>query len=511
MFLNYLKTARRTLIRHKLYSLLNLVGLAVGVACCILILLYVVDELSYDRFHARSEHIYRVVCEFSDDRPLAKTQYHLAPTLRQQVPGVAQAVRLNYIHSPVVQVGETVSKERNGLYADANIFEVFSFELLNGNPATALAGPNSIILTESMAQKYFGDSDPLGKMVTIDHHFDLSVTGVVKDVPAQSHLKFDFILPMTILYENWGEGIDDWETREVYTYLLLPDAHSRQELQAAFAGVIETHLGKGESQKQGYCLQPLEDIYLHSSDITWNLESYSDITYVAIFASLAVLILLIACINFMNLATARSARRAKEIGVRKVVGAMRKQLIRQFLMESTLVAAIAACLAILLVHLALPMLNYLTQKQLDLHLLTEPLYVSGLILLTLLVGFISGSYPALVLSAFQPLQVLKGTIARQVGGELLRKGLVIFQFVVTVVMIVSSITVFKQLHFVRNTNLGFDKSHIVVVSLPEVAVYEPFKRAIAAYSGVKAVSAASHVPPAARDLGLPELSAEGAR
>ena len=507
MLVSYFKITLRNLRNNKGYAFINIAGLAVGIACCFLILLYVQDELRYDRFHEHVDEIHRVFSERPGQPRRARTEFLLAPTLQAEYPFVQQAVRFSRPYTHFVTNGDRIYTEDRVYYADSTVFDLFSFPLLVGDPETVLQGPDALVITESTARKYFGQENPIGKTLLFDQNRAMVVTGIAADVPSNSHIRFDFLAPLSVFAANWGSGLEAWTTEEIYTYLRLPDAQARATLEADFPAFIGRHEGQAESGHQQYVLQPLADIHLHSAGVGVEIEPQGDVRYVYTFSTIALLILLIACINFVNLSTAQASRRAKEVGMRKVVGAHRTQLVRQFLSESVVISMVAAAVGVLLIVLALPVMNGLTGKNFVFHdVRAHGLYLLGLMLV---MGGLAGSYPAFVLSQFKPIAVLKGGLYRGTKGALLRNSLVVFQFAVIVLLLFGAVVVYQQLHFMQTKDLGFEQEEILVVRVPgsQIGSYPTFRAAIAGHPGITSVSASSHVPPAT--WGYPGLRPQG--
>jgi len=477
MFKNYLKLAARHLLKHKAYSLLNVSGLAIGMACCILILLYVQQELSYDRQHTQADRIYRVAADLKfggNHFQLAVAPAPLAATLVRDFPEVVTAARFrNYGSALVKRTGEQNFKEVRVIFADNAIFEVFTLPMLAGDPKTALIAPYTLVINQSTAKKYFGAADPMGQALIFDNTNSYKITGVIADIPENSHFHFDFIASLA----STPESMDDmWGSNNFATYLVLQPGADPAALQAKFPALIEKYLGPqvqqllgmsmAELKKAGnsadYYLQPLRDIHLHS-DLTFELEPNGNIKYVYIFSAIAFFILLIACINFMNLATARSANRAKEVGIRKVVGSERRQLVGQFLAESVFLSVVAMILALGLVELMLPVFNHLAEKKLQTAYLGNGTMLAAFIGITILVGVVAGCYPAFVLSAFKPASVLKGAQSGGARSRHLRSALVVFQFAASVILIVGTLIIKEQLHYIQNKKLGFNKEQVIVL------------------------------------------------
>ena len=454
-------------MRHKAYSLINISGLAIGMACSILILLWVQHELSYDRFHTNADQIYRIIGEAGDFKA-AVNPAGMPAGLKAQMPEIKNTVRLSSVSTNLFEVGDRKFEEKRVFYADSTFLEVFSFPLVKGDAKTALERPDGVLITEDMAKKYFGKDDAIGKTLRKDNRSNITVTGVLANIPSNSHLQFDFIIPMSsIAKSNYDLKNNVWDNFNYYTYVQLdksfiPSSAALARLNKQVNEIYKTHVPESELKIQ-FKLQPLTAIHLHSN-LQVDLTGHGNIQYVNIFFIVALFILVVACINFMNLATARSARRAKEVGLRKVVGALRGQLVRQFLGESLLISFLALLLAIGFVLLFLPVFNNLSEKTLTIH------FLDGKVLLTLfgialLAGLCSGSYPALFLSGFQPAKVLKGNMTTMGGNLFFRNGLVVTQFIVSIVLLVGTVVIYKQLNFIRDKNLGFEKENMLYMPM----------------------------------------------
>jgi len=477
MFKNYLKIAARNLLKHKAYSLINVLGLAIGMACCILILLYVQHELSYDRHHRNAERIYRVAADIKfggNHFQLAVAPAPLAEALVRDFPEVVNAARFrDYGSSLVKKQGEQNFKEERVIFADNAILDIFTLPLLSGDSRTALTAPNTVIINQTTAKKYFSDTNPVGQTLIFDNNDIYKVTGVFDDMPDNSHFHFDFISALAGSEESKNTL---WVSNNFSTYLLLKEGADAAALEKKFPAMIEKYMGPTvqqilgvslkEFREQGnyanYYLQPLRDIHLHS-DLGVEFEPNGSIKYVYIFSAIAFFILLIACINFMNLSTARSANRAKEVGIRKVVGSYRRQLIGQFLAESIFLSVIALLVAVVFVELILPTFNNLAEKNLQTFYLGNWPLLATLFGITLFVGVIAGSYPAFILSGFKPVSVLKGKVATGVKSSRFRSVLVVFQFAASVILIVGTLIIKNQLHYIQNKNLGFNKEQVIVL------------------------------------------------
>lgn len=476
MIKNFFKIALRNLLKYKAYSFINIAGLAIGIACCLLILLFVNDELSYDKFHKNSENIYRVTLDSrigNNDFKGAVSPAPMSEALVKDFPQVKASARMRNFGFPVFRYEDKVYSEEKVFWCDSTIFDVLTFEFVKGDPKTALNKPNSLVLTEKMAKKYFGDEDPMGKSINSDNRVDNIVTGVVKEYPENSHFHFDFL--GTLAGSQRGDD-QIWLSNNYYTYFVLRDGVDpkkfEDQINKKFLEYIGpqilqiTGLSVEEHFKQGlryhYKLQHITDIHLNSH-LENEIEPNSNISYVYIFSLIALGILFIAVINFMNLSTARSSGRAKEVGIRKTLGSTFKQLIKQFLSESIIMSFIAVVLSIGIVYALLPFFNEIAQKHLALNLFSNPILIPGLILLSIVIGVLAGSYPAFFLASFKPVAVLSGKIKRGTKGSFLRSGLVIFQFSVSIILIVGTIIIYNQLQYIQNKNLGFNKDQVLIV------------------------------------------------
>jgi len=463
---NYMKTAMRVIRRQKVYSLINISGLAIGLTVCMLIVLWVADEWSFDRFHANARQIYRVYRDESAtlaNSTSALTPPPMAAALKADFPEIIRATRFGSWQKQLVTYRDKSFNETKYMHADPDFFAMFSFLLVKGDPATVFSNPYSVVLTETTAFKYFDQEDPMGKTLTVNNTFDVMVTGVIKKDSLNSSLEFDLLSPFEILLkESIGEdNRDNWGFNSFSTYVMLPKTASGDNFNQKLKG----YLNKFEQQDPDeLALQPMTDIHLFSN-LGHDIRNRGDIKYVWIFSALAVFVLLIAGVNFMNLTTARSANRAKEVGLRKVVGSERSQLIRQFFGESVLMALFALIAALLLLELLLPFFNTLSGKHLISSWRNNPILLLGFFGMAIATGILSGSYPALFLSSFQPIQILKGTMRSAGANPLFRKTLVIFQFSLSVFLIIGTIGISRQLSYMRNIDLGFNREHIIHLSI----------------------------------------------
>jgi putative ABC transport system permease protein len=455
MLRNYIKIAIRNLLRHKAFSFINVTGLSIGMACSILILLWVQDEFSYDKFHEDSERMFRITASLSDlDIRAAVTSAPMSPAIKSEVPQIEGSIRTTGNSTELFQVGEQMFEERRVLFADSNFLQFFTFPLISGDPATALQKPESILITEATAKKYFGEENALGKTIRRNHQSDFTVTGILANVPENSHLKFDFVIPIAVI----GRDNFEWDNFNYYTYVKVHESSLAPiELKNLEQRILNIYKAHESRLKVGFELQPITRIHLYSKFIA-DVPGHGNVQYVHIFIVVAVFILIVACINFMNLATARSARRAKEVGLRKVAGALRFQLIRQFLAESSFIAILALVLS--LVIAVLPAFNDLSGKNLNLSVNNTKIVV-GLLSITVVTGLLAGSYPALFLSGFAPVKVLKGNLRSGAASSLFRNVMVVTQFAVSIILLVGTAVIYNQLKFIQSKNLGFDKENLI--------------------------------------------------
>ncbi len=480
MFNNYIKIAIRNLVKHKFYSLINISGLAIGLASFIIIMLYIIDELSYDRYHKNAENIYRLVNVYDFNgvgENSASSPFPVAFTMKDEYPGmIKNVVRIFNFQAPriLIEIGDKRYNERRFFFADSTFFHIFDHEFIHGDPKTVLNESYSVVLTESAAKKYFGDDDPMNKTIKFEKQFDFKITGVIKDVPAQSHFNFDFIASMSSVRKIYGGKLPQtWVWNPCWTYLLLEDG-AAPVLEKKFPDFINKYFNDAEKENISLYLQPLTDIHLKSR-LDYELEPNNNISYIYILSAIAAFLLIIASINFMNLATATSAARAKEIGVKKVVGGYRSQLIFQFISESIIISFISLIIALILVELLLPVFNTFTNKDIVLSILLQPKYLLALIVLVLFTGVFSGIYPAFYISAFKPISVLTGRLRKENKSTLPRKILVIVQFVISITLVIGTLTVFNQLKFLRNADLGFNKEQVIIIPVNHTPIAKSYK------------------------------------
>lgn len=503
MIYNYLKIALRSIRRKPVYAFINITGLAVGIACSMLVLLYVYDEYSYDRHHEKADRIYRLNVDVrtpSETTRQAVSSVPMGPNLAGDFQAVESMVRFTGT-SGRFQYKENVFSEGDILYADSTVFDIFSFELLRGNPGEALANPNGIVLTEQLARKFFGEEDPMGKTLKVlDKETEVTVTGILKEQPRTSRFDFNMLMAMQIWHNtnNWSD--DEWFVSMYQTYLLLSEGSDPATLETQFPTFLDRHIGSEmrESEKTyELSLQPLSEIYMHS-DRLYQIGPSSNATTVYIFSITGFLILLVACVNFMNLATARSMDRAREVGIRKTAGGYRSQLAAQFMAEALLISFLALAAAWLLCLQLLPLFNEFSGKE-----ISSGLFYRGSFLLTFLgigisAGLLSGIYPALVLSAFRPADVLRGSHFHSQGGRLFRKGLVVFQFSLSLLLIAGTLVIRNQISFMQQSDLGFDREAMLVVNFQgddrPMQQWETLKQEYERHPAVKGAAITDRLP-----------------
>jgi len=501
MLRNLFRVAIRNFKKDKGYTLLNILGLTMGISFSLLLIFYVLDELSYDRYHKNADRIYRIVSyvnEPENHMKWAGTQVPLGPELKKDYPEVEYSTRIVYTQRAMYKKGDSKSYEEKFFYADSAMFKIFTYEFLEGNPNKALDEPKSIVLTRSIAEKYFGrNKSVLGKSFENDHGDVYKVTGVIKDVPKHSHIIFNALISMTTLPPDFG---NNWGSFGNFTYVLLKPNTDPQAFEKKLLVLYEKRMAPIFAQyniKIHYGVQPLTSIHLHS-DFTGEPEELGSMSYIYIFSAVALFMLIIACINYMNLTTARSARRAKEIGIRKVTGSTQGQLIAQFLLESVILTVAALMLSLGVIYLALPVFNGLAGKFISLGSLINPQTLLILFLIVLFVGLAGGSYPAFYLSKFNPVAVLKGSLAKGSSNTTLRRILVVTQFSISMTMLICTWVVYGQLKYLRTKDLGFTKEQVLTVpiDLPgnNSSKVLAFKNQVKQISQAKAVSTANTVP-----------------
>jgi len=492
MIKNYFKTAWRNLLQNKTFSLINIFGLALGMTCSLVIMLWLNDEMKKDKFHQNGKRLYRVMeNQFYSGNvsTFDATPGILAENIVKDIPDIQMASQMLWEEEPLFTVDNTYDKEK-GRYVEKDFLRMFSFKLTKGDPVTALARPDAVVISKKLADKYFKGLDPVGKMIRIDNTDNVMVTGVLDEIPKSSSLTFDFLMS----FEQWRKKNDwakDWGNNGPRCYVMLAPNTSVDKVNAKIKNYIKT---KNKESNVNLFLQNYGESYLYS-DWENGKQNGGRIEYVKIFSIVGIIILVIACINFMNLATARSLRRAREIGVRKVVGAGKRQLIGQFIGESLFVSFLAICISLVIVMLLLPSFNTLTEKHLSLDF-TDPSFLLLLLGLVLVTGIISGSYPALFMSSLKPIIVLKGLLKFKPGATYFRKALVVFQFALSIILILGMIVIYRQIDFIHNKNLGFAKEDLLYMPLEGELqkTYPTFKEQLLKQPGIKYVSSAQSNP-----------------
>ncbi|TWJ04887.1 putative ABC transport system permease protein [Mucilaginibacter frigoritolerans] len=476
MIRNYIKTAFRSLMKNKGFTIINVLGLALGLATCLLIVFYVFDELSYDRYNEKADRIYRVNDDIKfggNTNSYAVSPAPMAAAMKADFPEIEQIVRFRGKGGNQVKKGNQNIEEDMMIYADPSVFDVFTLPMISGSPTTALTEPHTIVITEQIAQKYFNKTNVVGQVLTFNDTAQYKITGVIKNIPHQSHFHFDFFISMSTLAESRDIA---WLSSNFNTYILLKPGTDYKKLEAKFDAFYKKHAGPqledilhlnfAKFEQGGNYIRinliPVKKIHLYSNRVA-EFDANGNIDYVYIFSAIAIFILLIACVNFMNLSTARSSNRAREVGVRKVLGSARKYLIAQFLTESIIVTLLGAVIAVFAAWALLPLFNQMSGKE----LIITPHIVSWLIpalfIIIIVIGCLAGSYPALFLSGFNPIDVLKGKLANGFKGGLLRSFLVVFQFAISIFLIIGTLVIYNQLKFIQNKDLGYNRDHVLTV------------------------------------------------
>lgn len=509
MLKNYFKLAWRNLMKYKFISFINLFGLTIGLTCCLLILTYILNELSYDKYNKNADRIYRVTRTFYDGN--GKEMLNLSTVappfgyyLPTDFPEIEKMTRLLNNGTTPLRYKDKLINEPNVYFADGNLFDVFTVDVLKGNPKTALSEPFSVMLTEETAKKYFGNENPINKVLRANNQFDVKVTGVYKAFPSNAHIHPNILVSFNTLNDTAVYGAENlrtnWGNNSFFTYILLPKNYNIESMKARFPAFLDKHMAgqygaTQPSKATKLDLQKLTDIHLYSHT-DYEAEPNGDINRVYIFSAIALFVLLIACINYMNLSTARSALRAKEIGIRKVVGASKKELVAQFLSESVLLTWSAIIIAFVLLYLLLPWLNKISGQNLFINILLKWQVLLPLFLAPFVVGIISGIYPAMFMSSFQPVKTLKGLF--KVGGSSIsfRKVLVVTQFAISIILIITTVVVFQQLRYMQNASLGYNKDHLITMSYNNQLdnQYEAFRNTLLQNSNIKDVARSSRIP-----------------
>lgn len=503
MIRNYFKIAIRSLIRNKAFTLINVLGLVLGISFSTMLYTYVSNELSYDSFHQKSDRTYRVLTldkSVPDNvRTFGVTVSPLGPELVSAFPEVEEMTRLHrFSGQVVVEIGDAKYSERNWFTTtDNNFFNVFDFDFVAGHKSTALSQPFSVVLTESMEKKYFGKESALGKTMNLQEIGIVKVTGVMKDIPENSHLQFGLLFSNILTDQDWNTYLNDWQDFGAYTYVVLHKGKSIHDVEAKMPAFMKKHWGP-DAEVQSTAFQPIQDIYLHSADIQAGAEQeHGQLSYVYIFSSMAIFLLIIAAINYINLTTSKAASRAKEIGIRKVAGAFKTQLIFQFLTEAFVVTLISMLLSIAMMDVCFPFFNSITGKNFELTIDTLGEFMPSLLLITLLIGLIAGSYPAFYLSRLKPVATLKGQSVFTKNRFDLRTTLVVFQFMITIVLIVSTLVIGNQINFIQTKDIGFDKDQMMIIDINSGTVrrqFQAMKNEFSKLAGVQQVAVSSRVP-----------------
>src|ERR1017187_434035 len=510
MIKNYFKIAWRNLVKYKFISFINLFGLTVGLTCCLLITTYILNELSYDRYNKNAKNIYRVTRTFNNEEGVVSLYLstvsppfgYYFPT---EFPEIQKMTRLLNNGTTPLKYEDKLINEPDVYFADENLFDVFTLDVVKGNPKTALKDPFSIMITEEVAKKYFGNEDPMNKVLRANDQFDVKVTGIYKPFPVNSFMHTGVLVSFNTLIDSAVYGEENlrknWGNNSFFTFLVLPDHYDPKKMIARFPAFLDTHMsldqysGKQASKFTSLGLQKLTDIHLYSHT-DYEAEPNGDISRVYIFSAIAFFILLIACINYMNLSTARSALRSKEIGIRKVIGARKKELIFQFLSESVIISWAAIVMAFICLYFSLPWLNRISGQQLSTTILMKWQILLAVFLAPFIIGILSGIYPSLFMSSFQPVQTLKGLFKVRGSSISFRKVLVVAQFAISIVLIITTIIVFQQLRYMQETSLGYDKEHIITIPYSNFLnnQYESFRNELLQNASIKDVARSSRIP-----------------
>ena len=505
MFQNYFKVALRNILKHKFFSAINILGMTIGITACLMIVLYVNDELSYDKFHRNADRIYQVGLHgkiAGQDIHTATTCPPLFEAMVNEIPEVESSIRLSpYYGKPAIKYDDKAFTEERVIFVDSNFFQFFTYKLLEGDPQTALLEPNTLVFSESLAKKYFGNESALGKIVTVGNaNTSYKVTGVVEDSPSNSHFQYNVLLSAASS-EQLKRTV--WLNNNLFTYFLLRENANIESVNQKYAGLVEKYVGpeierfmgislkqmQGQGGEYGYYSTKITDIHLHSTSAD-DMEPGGNIMYIYFFTGIGIFIIVIACINFMNLSTARSAGRAKEVGLRKTLGSLRGQMIGQFLAESMMYSFAAVVLSLALCYFLLPQFNLLAGKQLGMHVLLSPMFIGGAFALVIFVGFVAGSYPAFYLTSFNAVEVLKGKVRSGMKSKGVRSFLVVCQFALSIFLIIFTLVVYEQIGYMQEKNLGIDKENILVLQNANRlgTNKDAFKNALAQENGIVKVS-----------------------
>jgi putative ABC transport system permease protein len=509
MIRSYFRTAFRNLKRHWVFFLINATGLTAGMTACFLIFLYVSFELSYDNFNKKANRIYRIVSELRTSAGTDNNYYTSGPmalNIKADFPEVQSMVRFAP-NSILIRKGDVKFQEQQTLFADSSVFSIFDFHLLNGNPHTALEEPFSIVLSKTAAKKYFGSSDPVGQVVEMTGwRIPARVTGIMENIPENSQLKADMLVSMTTISKNWNTDLDkNWRDFNCISYILLKPGANIENLQQKLPDFLQRHYGQEMKANQLYYtlfLEPLKKVYLHSR---FGGMLTGNISYVYIFSVIALFVLLIACINFINLTTARATERAKEVGIRKLIGASRKQLAKQFFGESLIHSLAALFFSVILSYFLLPLFNHLAGKTISSSIFSNAQNILCLLFLVIIIGFAAGSFPAVVLSSYRPVLVLKGRFASGSRGAFLRRILVVTQFTISIVLISGTLVVYRQLHYMRSKDVGFNKDQTMIIPTNGDPAAGAFKEQVNSLPGVSSITISSRIPGGEYDISLTEV------
>lgn len=508
MFKNYFLIAFRNIGRQKFYSILNILGLAIGITCSLLIFLYIQTELSYDKFWPNADNIYRLTNENNIGGKIDKycnAPRPISPTMNEIYPEIKAYTRVCgvnglYTHTANLFYEQNSINTRKIFAVDSTFFDVFQNQFVHGTKETAFSERLSIILTESLAERIFGSSDVVGETLSIENAVDVVVSAVIADLPGRTHFEYEALVPWYGGFGAYRQGEENvWYGWQVYQYFLLEDGVDPDNLVAKFPAFVEENMKETYDRLNGTSqlgLQPIKSIRLHSN-LVWEMYPNSDIIYIYVFSIIAVFLLLIACINYMNLATARSARRSREVGLRKVFGSNRRPLIHQFLLESIIMAISAAAISLVLAELLLPVFNQITSLDIKMNLISNPEYLFGTLFIGILVGFLAGIYPAFFLSHFKPVNTLKAENTRGTKGSLFRKVLIIIQFSISIALIIGTLIVIKQLHYAKNKDLGFNKDYLMAIDANNPQMFpqiQAFKQELINDSNVISVAASFNMP-----------------
>jgi len=498
MFKTYLLIAFRNIKKYIGYSFINIAGLSICTSCCILILLYIQHEFSFDKFHNNANNIYRVVQQQEGKNFQGKDCFNsipavLAPTVKKELPDVLSISRLKK-YERVVKYHDLIYSEKRFLYAEPSFLEIFAFPVIMGNPKTALTEPNTVMITQRMAKKYFGNELPIGKVINVNGE-DYRITGVLENIPDNSHFKFDFLASFRTLISTWNDNqLNSWQNSSVYTYLLLSE---KSDIESFNEKLLKYNTKSFDGYSTRFFVQPLTKIHLYS-DIAFEIEPTNDIRYIYLFSTIVFFILIIACFNYTNLAVARSTTRVKEVGIRKVVGASRSILLIQFLGESFIFAFSSLFLSLIIVKMFLPTFNTIVERSVEFNLLTNWHILLALLGIAVVVGFFSGIYPAIFMSSFHPIKILKGDAnLHSKRSQLFRNSLIIMQFIVSIVIFICALTINNQVHFIKESRLGFESENIISLHLMRKDLsqnYPAFKTELLKHSQISDITSSYHLP-----------------